>query len=139
MLKLIFTIKFIRKVHNKVTSNRRVNINPFSTNVPLIYPLKTSGFLMFSGCIEKWVNNNFERVIFTEMFSFEFGLSPSKKICCICFNESRLIKMIKSAFYFGNRTVVDRTNMQAAPAMFINVFMNIILPICLWLLLIWTI
>ena len=44
MLKLIFTIKFIRKVHNKVTSNRRVNINPFSTNVPLIYPPENLGF-----------------------------------------------------------------------------------------------
>ena len=127
MLKLI---KIHNKVHqkgsNKVTSNRRVNINPFSANVPLIYPLKTLGFLMFSGCIEKWVNIDFQRVIFTEMVSFEFGLSPPKKICCICFNESSLIKMIKSAFYFGNRTVADRTNMQAAPATFINVFMNII-------------
>ena len=26
--------------------------NPFSTNVSLIYPLKTSGFLMFSGGME---------------------------------------------------------------------------------------
>ena len=31
--------------------------------------------------------------------SFKVGLSPSKKICVICFIESPL-KMIKNAFYF---------------------------------------
>ena len=29
-----------------------MHLNPFSTNVPLLYPLKTEGFLMFSGDIE---------------------------------------------------------------------------------------
>ena len=31
---------------------RANSFNPFSTNVPLLYPLETSGFLMFSGRIE---------------------------------------------------------------------------------------
>ena len=35
------------------------NFNPFSTIVPLLYPLKTSNFLMFLGDIEveHWFNS----------------------------------------------------------------------------------
>ena len=36
-------------------TNKNSNINPFSANVPLLYPLKhqkTGGFLMFSAGIE---------------------------------------------------------------------------------------
>ena len=33
---------------NSVSKRNNLNLNPFSTNVPLLYPLKTSGNLRFS-------------------------------------------------------------------------------------------
>ena len=35
----------------------------------------------------------------SKQYLFKVGLSPSRKICFICFNESTL-KMMKNAFYF---------------------------------------
>ena len=44
-----------RRFSGDFSGDRSLNINPFSTNVPLLYPLKTSEntrFLMLSGGIE---------------------------------------------------------------------------------------
>ena len=54
---ILFSIESLEKhrFSGDFSGDRSLNINPFSTNVPLLYPLKTQktgGFLMFSGVKE---------------------------------------------------------------------------------------
>ena len=50
-------------------------------------------------CWIEILNKSLNYMSISNVFTFKFGPSPSKKNCFICFNESSL-KMIKNAFYF---------------------------------------
>ena len=70
-------------------------LNQFSTNVPLLYPLKTSEILMFSGGVEVEHRLKMGQVIVSEYFFF-FLLAHTKNqlithvlsfLCSICYSK----------------------------------------------------
>ena len=64
----------------------------YNTTITHLFPFLHMVFHMY-------VTTNKDLINIFQMIYFKVGLSPSKKICVICFIESPL-KVMKNAFYF---------------------------------------